>query len=134
MKIHRFIQVLAVLAIVLHGTGAVRSFHNLTHHAGSSVSTSVAGLSGDCGHSESSESDSNNRAPLDPVDPADEDCELCFALDSVLVTAWSGVEMPAFTVCDEQRVDAQADVWVYSAGFDHLGRAPPYVVDYRFVV
>ena len=122
MKIHRFIQVLAIFAIVLHGTGAVRGLHNLTHHM-DGVHTAENGPFGDgFDHSEPGHSDPGG--PL-PRDSDGEDCELCLALGSVVLSHSPVLQSPLFTSCVEQRVRPQVVVCVLYSSFDHPARAPP---------
>jgi len=132
MKIHRSIQFFAALAIILHGTGAVRSFHNLTHHM-HGVDTGFSTAAGEHlddgfdGHSETGHSETDHSDPSDPL-PSDsdgDDCELCLALGSVVLSHLPVLQLPLFATSVEQRVRPQAAVCVLYSSFDHPARAPP---------
>ena len=127
MKIHRFIQVLAIFTIVLHGTGAVRGLHNLTHHIDgvhSGASTAASEHLGD-GFDDHSEPGHPDPSGPEPSDPDGEDCELCLALGSIVLSHSAVLESPLFTSCVEQRVRAEVVVCVLYSSFDHPARAPP---------
>lgn len=118
MKISRFIQVLAVLAIVLHGAGVVRSFHDLTHHT-HGTHTAENGQFGD--HTDHGHSDPEPA----PYTPEGDDCELCLALGSVVLSASQANETPSFAACVEQALRPRTVACTYSLCINHPARAPP---------
>ena len=124
MKIHRYIQVLAVFAMVLHGTGMVRGLHHLTHHV-SEVGIGEhthSDLSTDSGEELGGHSDPGHRSPSEPED---EDCELCLAFGSMAFTAPIAAQTALFRAYEEQPACDRTAVYVLSLSFDHPARAPP---------
>lgn len=120
----RFTAWLVGLTLLLHGSGVLSAWHQITHHTGDAVQVSG------CDHGCSGSSSRAPELPQDTPDPEPEhpdgECELCLGL-SGLHLASIGVDVRVVAGAPLMEADARArSVFVASViRGDAPARAPP---------
>ncbi|MBL4809263.1 MAG: DUF2946 family protein [Phycisphaerales bacterium] len=124
MKPNRAILLLITAVLTLHGMGALRTLHNLTHHSSSTLSHA-------CHTTENTQTPSKQAPKSHPSNqpsdqPTDHDCHLCLSLHSLTPTLTEPTQLPlplpSITQQPTRPHSAVPTLYILS---DRPARAPP---------